>query len=120
MCYKYLDNSVDVHTAIADTINMDTMTQRYVTLTTEHQECKPHPQVFAAKSISIALPEAQGVEVTPGGAVTWQQMNYTRKAMQTRRGRLNRAGRRWIRHAMAGKPVKTRKVTIEIVQNTLP
>ncbi len=97
------------------------MTQRYVTLTSDHQACKQHPQVFAAQSLAVAIPEAIGtIEVTHGGNVLWQQFNYTRKSMQSRRGRLNRAGRRWVKNALAGKGMTDRKAVINIVCDRLP
>lgn len=97
------------------------MTQRYVTITADHRDCKQHPQIFAAKSLAKAIPEAVGeLEVSHGGNVIWQQFNYTRKATQSRKGRLNRAGRRWLKFALAGKGMANRKAVINIVCDKLP
>lgn len=100
---------------------MDNTAQRIVTLTSEHTNCRQHPQVFAAKSIGLALPEAIGeVEVNADGTVKWSQFNYTKRTAQLRRGRLNRDGRRWLRQSMEGKKLADRKAVLNIRPIRLP
>lgn len=91
--------------------------QTKVTLTVAGSAPRKSAQEIAAACVTKSNAEASQVEVTASGHVVWYQRNYTFGRLDRHHGRFNRAGRRWIRNFLMGKPDRDRVAIVTDLYN---